>query len=257
MDWFVRFNNVITIISFVVNAILIVKVMEKGYAYFTKKRYVKKVLGYNKEAIQISFSVFEKKETDNTNTNFVTYSGIVAINNIITLLTNINYKFYLSERKNEAKNEMNIGGFYANKIVNAYFIQYFANFKYLTGNDRKEVYEKHYADMRMFQFTEDGTKGFMVGDVFLEVADRITDFAFFIKLVESDFNNDNEKTVHIVFGGTAIGTIKATEYLLQHCKQIYEMYGEKHYFFALEINLLDNSINYSRGIIDLTNEMFE
>lgn len=44
--------------------------------------------------------------------------------------------------------------------------------------------------------------------------------------------------------------------LLTHYKQIYKKFGNDHYFFAIEINLVDESINYSQGIIDFTDEMF-
>ena len=72
-----------------------------------------------------------------------------------------------------------------------------------------------------------------------------------------DFKNDNNKTVYIVFGGGNIGTVKATEYLSMCYKQIYKKYKTNHYFFALEVNKIDNSINFSKGIIDLTDIMFK
>lgn len=179
------------------------------------------------------------------------------MNNVINLLNIIGQKFYLVEKPIDAKNEINIGGFSANKKVNAYFVKYFSNFKFIETKAKEEAYKKHGVDMRMFEFNLKGKKGFRIDDIFLETTSRISDYAFLIKLVKEDFKNDNEKTVHIVFGGGDIGTIKATEYLLTHYKQIYEKFGENHYFFALEVNRIDNSINYSKGIIDLTEKMFK
>ena len=82
------------------------------------------------------------------------------------------------------------------------------------------------------------------------------DYAFLIKLTPDDFNNECKKTVHILFGERSIGTIKATEYLMTQYKEIYKKYRNNHYFFAIEINLIDNSFNHKRGIIDLTQDMF-
>ena len=160
------------------------------------------------------------------------------------------------EKPIDEKNEINIGGFSANRKVSAYFAKYFKNFKYIEAKEKEECFKKQDIDMRIFEFNEEGKKGFRIDDVFLETTSRISDYAFLIKLVKSDFKNDNEKTVHIVFGGGDIGTIKATEYLLTHYKQIYEEFGENHYFFALEVNRVDNSIKYAKGIIDLTDRMF-
>ena len=258
MSYLNYFNNVITIISFIVNIMFVVPAMVKIYIYFTKKRYVKKVLGYGNEAVQISHCTFLLETYTHSQNNFITYASVIAMNNVINLFNIINQKFYLVENPIDVKNEINIGGFTANKKVNAYFIKYFSNFKYIDSIKKKAAYEKHPVDQRIFEFSIDDKRGFKIDDdYFLDTTGKISDYAFLIKLVKSDFKNDNEKTVHILFGGGDIGTIKATEFLLTHYKQIYEVFGEKHYFFALEINRVDNSINYSKGIIDLTDRMFK
>lgn len=256
MAHIICFNNFITILSFLLNLLLIVSGVARGYMYFTKKRYVKGVLGYDNTPVQVSQSIFEIEGGSGIKKNYVTHGFLIAMNNIVNLFNVINQKFYFAEGQEDAKNEVNIGGFYANKRVNAYFKKYFPQFKYLDKKEKEEAYRQHYMDIEMFEFTNDGTKGFKVGNIFLETTYKKSDYAFLIKLVKADFNNDNEKTVHILFGGDEIGTIKATEYLLTHYKQIYELYGENHYFFALEISGIDNSINYSKGIIDLTDRMF-
>ena len=90
----------------------------------------------------------------------------------------------------------------------------------------------------------------------METKHNKIDYAFLIKLTPDDFNNECKKTVHILFGGRAISTVKATEYLRTQYKEIYKKYKSNHYFFAIEINLIDNSFNHKKGIIDLTKEMF-
>ena len=75
-------------------------------------------------------------------------------------------------------------------------------------------------------------------------------------MVESDFKDDNNKVVHILFGAGDRATYIASQYLSTHYKQIYHTFRNEHYFFAIEVNLVDESVNHSKGIIDLTNEMF-
>lgn len=90
----------------------------------------------------------------------------------------------------------------------------------------------------------------------MEVEYGFKDYAFFIKMVDSDFKNEDNKTVHIIFGASDRATYIASQYFLTHCKKIYEKFKGNHYFIAVEVNLVDNSINHSRGIIDLTEDMF-
>ncbi|WP_304960620.1 hypothetical protein [Thomasclavelia cocleata] len=249
------FNNIITILSFVVNLAFIIPFALKIYNYFTKKTYIKKVLGYKKDSVQISNSTFTlKAQTGLTNT-FIKYSAVQATNNIINLFNIIEQSFYLVEDIKDAKNEMNIGGFLGNNKVNAYFVKYFEGFKFVTHIEYKTAYDNFPIDQRVIEYSSDKV-GFKIdNDTFWET-DKI-DYGFLIKLINSDFKDDYEKTVHIVFGGSDIGTLKATEYLLTHYKQIYKKFGNNHYFFAIQINCIDNSIDYSKGIIDLTEKMFK
>ena len=93
------FNNIITILSFVVNLAFIIPFALKIYNYFTKKTYIKKVLGYKKDSVQISNSTFTlKAQTGLTNT-FIKYSAVQATNNIINLFNIIEQSFYLVEYK--------------------------------------------------------------------------------------------------------------------------------------------------------------
>lgn len=172
------------------------------------------------------------------------------------LLNSVNQRFNLIDNNQESKNEINIGGFMTNKSVNAYFIKYFSSLKYVINIKYKEVYDKYPINKAIVDYSSDKF-GFKIdNEVFLETNSKICDYAFLIKLTKSDFKDDNEKTVHIIFGGSDVGTLKASEFLFTHCKQIYQKYGKNHYFFAIEINRTDESINYTKGMIDLTDRMF-
>ena len=144
----------------------------------------------------------------------------------------VNKKFDLTENSINPQNEINIGGFVPNKKVNAYFSKHFPNFKFVASTERKSRYIKYTINQELIEYS-DKENGFLVGtDIFLKI-DKTTDYAFVIKMKSGDFKNDNNKTIHIVFGGGNIGTVKATEYLLMYYKQIYKKYKTNHYFFCI------------------------
>lgn len=256
MNHISTFNNIVTIISFVVNITFFIPFVLKLYSYFTNIKYIKYVLGFSNEKAQIKNSIFHLSEPTGTLNNFITYSSLQSINNVVNLLNAVNQEFSLIDNGLENRNEINIGGFMTNKSVNAYFIKYFKNFKYVTNIKYKNTYDQYPINKQVIEYASEKF-GFKIDNkVFLEAGSKISDYAFLIKLTKSDFKDDNEKTVHIIFGGTDIGTVKASEFLYSHCKQIYSKYKKNHYFFAIEINRTDDSINYTKGIIDLTDIMF-
>lgn len=214
-------------------------------------------MGFSNEKVQIKNSTFCLQEPIGVYNNFITYSSLQSINNVINLLNIVNQEFNLIDNGQENRNEINIGGFMTNKSVNAYFIKYFKSFKYVTNIKYKNAYDQYPINKQIIEYTSEKF-GFKIdNELFLEAGSKISDYAFLIKLTKSDFKDDNEKTVHIIFGGSDIGTVKASEYLYTHCKQIYRKYKKNHYFFAIEINRTDESVNYTKGIIDLTNVMFK
>ncbi|MCI8347782.1 MAG: hypothetical protein HFJ12_07590 [Bacilli bacterium] len=178
------------------------------------------------------------------------------MDNILSIFNIINQSFSFTSQVDNARNEICIGGFLPNKRVNAYFIKYFNNFKFYVDDKLKNDYEKYPIDTQMLIYSK--TKiGFKINEnTFLETKLDKIDYAFLIKLTPDDFKGECNKTVHILFGGRAISTIKATEYLKTQYKEIYKKYGDNHYFFAIEINLIDNSFNHKKGIIDFTKDMF-
>ncbi len=143
-----------------------------------------------------------------------------------------------------------------NKRVNSYFINYFKHFKYYIDLKYKSYYEKITCYSTILEYTVDKYGFYINENRFLETIPDKTDYAFLIKLTPDDFNTKTYKTVHILFGGRAISTVKATEYLQTQYKEIYKKFNNGHYFFAIEINLIDNSFNHKKGIIDLTKDMF-
>lgn len=257
MNYVIFFNNIMVLLSFVVNIFFLVPLICNVYKYFTQRRFIKKVLDYNKnKPVQIYQSTYTYNTIEGYTYDYITYNSLECMDNILNIFNIISQKFLFTTQEDSANNEICIGGFLQNKRVNSYFIKYFSNFKYYVNEEFKKPYEEYPINTQIIIYSKNKT-GFMINkNIFLETkADKI-DYAFLIKLTSDDFNNECKKTVHILFGGRSIGTIKATEYLRTHYKEIYKKYKNNHYFFAIEINLIDNSFNHKKGIIDLTKDMF-
>lgn len=248
-------NNIIAIISFIVNLFFLIPFIYKVITYFTRIRYIEKILAYNNEPIQIYQSIFQFTVADGNRYSNIECSSLEEINNVLKVFDFKIQKYVFTNHEDSARNEMCIGGFYYNKRTYSYFIKYFNNFKIYVN----EKYEKEFKNDKIdtqFIVYSNNKFGFEINEDFLYTEENKKDFAFLIKLTPNDFGNDNKKFVHILFGGTYIGTIKATEYLKSYSKEIYKKYKNGHYFFAVEINLIDNSFNHRAGIIDLTDRMF-
>lgn len=256
MNYVTFFNNAMGVLSLIVNIFFLVPFIYKIYKYFTQKRYVKKLLAYNKEPVQIYQATYMFDTIEGDTRDYITYDYLRCVDNILSIFNVINQQVSFINQFDNARNEICIGGFIPNKRVNAYFTKHFKKFKYYVDEKYKNDYDKLPVDTQICYFSKDKT-GFKIGEsLFLETLIDKTDYAFLIKLTQDDFENGCDKTVHILFGGKSISTIKATEYLRTQYKEIYKKYKNKHYFFAIEINLIDNSFNHRLGIIDLTNELF-
>lgn len=260
MDTINIFNVFITIISFIINIFFIIPFIVKIFDYFLDKRFIKKVLNFSKGPVQIYPSTYALQANLNKTYTFISYEFLKSLNNISKILQSTRQKYNIVDVNLDtiSKDEINIGGFITNKKVNVYFSTHFKNFKFISDIKYKEEHDTYTIDKSMIEYdTKDF--GFRMNnnkDCFLETNDR-NDYAFLIKLVNSDFKDDYNRCVHILFGGGSIGTIKAAEYLSTHYKQIYKKFRNNHYFFAIEVSRIDGSINHARGIIDLTDIMFD
>ncbi len=248
------FNNIITVISFLANIVLILHYIKKAYIYYTDKRYLKKVLGFDDKTVLVTHSTFKFLTGQENVSSYITYDSLRAINKVIDMLNSQKIKFDLIGNK-DSQNEVNIGGMLTNKRVGNYFRNHFKNFKYVASKDREEIHRTYSIEQSIVEYSTGSTTGFKINGEMLPI-DNSTDYAFIIKLLPDDFQDEMKKTVHIIFGSKNIGTVKAAEYLATHYKQIYRKYKDKHYFFAIKVNCNNSSINYAEGIKDFTNEMF-
>lgn len=248
------FNDIVVLISFIVNLYFLLPLIYRIYNYFAKKRNILKILSYNNDPIQIYEPMRELKTVDEKDRYYISCDSLKSIHNLISIFSLVNKKFIFINQDDNARNEICIGSFLNNKRTNSYFFKYFHNFTYYVNIEYKEEYSKYPMNTTMIVYCKEKT-GFRIGNGnFYETINGQIDFAFLIKLTPMDLNTN--KVVHILFGEKANTTFKATEYLKTHHKEIYQKYKNNHYFFAVEINLIDNSFNLKKGIIDFTDEMF-
>ena len=248
------YNDFITIISAIGNVVLICPYAKKVINFYKDKRFLKNVLGFNDKPVLISHCIFNFSTGKNHEHEYITKESLEATNKVIDLLHRQDIQFTLLDNS-DSQNEINIGGMVANKRVEKYFKNHFKTIKYVASKDREEAYKEWGVNREFVEFSTDKT-GFKINNKILLETNELVDYALLIKLVPTDFKNENDKTVHIIFGGSNIGTVKAAEYLSTHYKQIYKKYKRNHYFFAIEVNRIDKSINYAKGIIDLSEIMF-
>ena len=224
----------------------------KMYNNRINKNYIKNVLSFNNKPVKIHLSADAHCIVEKHICNFISYDSLERIENVLNMFRIINQEFTFTRQDDDIENEMCIGGFWGNMTINMYFNRFFNNFCYYS--DKRQ--NNHIIYGNRIHYFENKT-GFKINkNTFLETKFNNTDYAFLIKITPNSFEGMNNNTIHILFGGTDNSTIKATEFLRTQYKEIYKKYKNGHYFFAIKLNLSDNTIDYKNGIIDLTGEMF-
>lgn len=222
------------------------------YNNYINKNKIKRVLSFNNKPVKIYLAADAHMIVEKRMYNYISFNSLERIDNILNMFGIINQKFSFIREYDDIKNEMCIGGFWGNITINMYFNRFFNNFQYYCNKEQNH----HIICRNRISYSKDKT-GFKINEyTFFETRLDKIDYAFLIKITPNDFKGMNNKTIHILFGGTDIGTIKATEFLSTQYSEIYKKYKDNHYFFAIKINLIDNSIDYQENIIDLTKEMF-
>lgn len=249
-------NFVITFISVSINIFIGFMWLKHKFDYLFNTRYLKKLLAYTDEPVQIYQAVNDYISVEGFHSKIISIDSIEGLYNIINMLSLVGKEYKFVNQNDTCKNEICIGGFLYNKRVNSYFLNHFGNFKYYINTKYKDYYEKTTSNSPILKYTNHKFGFYIDETLFLEIIPDKKDYIFVIKLTPDDFKM-GEKTVHILFGGRLISTLKATEYLYSQYKNIYKKFKNKHYFFAVEFNLVDNSFNHQKGIIDLTEKMFK
>lgn len=80
-----------------------------------------------------------------------------------------------------------------------------------------------------------------------------TDYAFLIKLCTNDLGM--KKTVHLIFAGSDIGTLVATDFFTKNYIELYKYAKKDHYFIVIKVHKTNKSVAIP-SIEDLTEQMF-
>lgn len=249
-------SQFLTVVSVIINLVTFAVLLKNGIKYLTDLRFLKKVLGIQNKCTIITYSIFEASMQERFKYRTVTYKAILAMGKVIRLLEKFKYKYEFSGSTREygVCDEIHIGGPLTNKAVNTYIITHLPGFKFYTQNYRKKRFEKYPINKHFIQYN-DNAIGFELkkgqDEIFLEHSEY-TDYAILIKLIPNDFCNTCSKTVHILFGGTDTGTLKAVEFFETYYKAIYKKFSSNHYIIAVPVNLVDGTFDLSKGFFDLT-----
>ena len=255
-------NFVITSISVSINIFIGFMWLKHKFDYLFNTRYLKKLLGFKNEEVVITQSVFEPSMISGITHNMITYESALGLVNVTTMLKTCNYKYRIYEESSGKSDEFNIGGPTCNKKVNVYMVTFFPNFKFVTPLADRQKYDKYPINKHFIEYSQNDT-AFKIykkhsGDVVynFKIDSKYNDIIFLIKLTSQDFGGNFEKTVFITFGGFNKGSLYSSHFLKIYYKKLYKDFQNNHFFIAIPFNNIDNSFDWSKGIIDLTSIMF-
>lgn len=257
LEWLDNINSFITIISLLLNLGALVVCLKKAYHYIVDIRKLKILLGYKDKYIIVSQSLFVHsmiKGLEEYADCMMTYNSVLALNKVGFFLKKCNIEYDIFSNSNIYLGEMHLGGPITNKYVNSYMNYFFDNFKYVVPFDKRKEYENYPINTQVIEYSENRW-GFKFYDKIYNL-DSKTDYAVLIKLTKTDFKNQFEKTVHIIFGGSDVGMLKGVEFFENHYKILYEKFKKDHYFIVISIDRVNGNIIFSNGIEDLTDIMF-
>lgn len=261
-------SGIVTIISTLISIAAIFPYFPTFWKWITDKRILKSVLNSKNKFFLITQSLFKPgmvSEQIPEHYVFVTKGSVICLEKIIRNLLNVGCDYEIYETSQKKIDEIHIGGPITNEKTNEYIFEKFPNFYFVDEKDKKPQYEyfQKYKMHDNFIMYRDDFRGFIIykdnkkTDPIKLPIDELIDYAFLIKMKSDDlgFQSDN-KTVHLLFGGTEIATTVAVDFFTKNYKEIYKRAKNKHYFFAIPVSLTTRT-PLVFGIRDLTKYMFD
>lgn len=252
-------STVITILSLIIN---FATYIPKFFKWLTDRRYLRAVLlGKNKHFI-ITQSLFRPGMISSTsieNYTVVTENSVISIQKIVKLLEKTKISYDVLQTNKEHYDEIHVGGPISNINTNAYVTQYFPNFHFVDQKSRQYQHENYYNIHRSLIDYAETFHGFLITasndnqSTYKFPVDDENDYMFLIKLTSRELNC--EKTVHLIFGGSDIGTLVATDYFTKCYKNLYKLAKKDRYFIAIPVHRTNKSAAISK-LIDLSKSMF-
>lgn len=251
---------VVTIVSLVANIITFIPRLLK---WITDKRYLFTILSPINKYFLITQSLFRPEMLSSNfiyNCTLLTENSAISIQKVIKLIDRLKIRYDVFSTSQEHYDEIHIGGPISNAHTNAYINQFFPNFHFCDSPSKKENHMNHYKIHKSIIEYSSNFQGFVI-DVAKKgqnrrmrfAVDSENDYMFLIKLTAEDLGCN--KTVHLVFGGSDIGTLVAADFLSKYYKRMHALQRNKHYFFAVPVHKTNQTAATSM-ITDLTEHMF-
>lgn len=259
-DYINAISAAITAISIFANAATYIPSI---YKWITDKRYLNAVLSSKNHHVLITQSLFGPGMISPHfmyNHTLLTKKSVISIQKITKALDKIKIPYDVFNTEKEAYDEIHIGGPLTNINTNAYIKQFFPNFHFCDFENKKNDYENFYKIHQSIIEYSNNFYGFIIenlneheGQKSKFPISKETDYMFLIKLTSKELGYS--KTVHLIFGGSDIGTLVAADFFAKQYKTLYEQEKGKRYFLAIPVHKTNKTAAAST-IINLTETMF-
>lgn len=212
---------------------------------------LKKVVSINKKCL-ISTSVHKM----NKDISLQTTTEVYTISYIFNLLSKINIDvdvipFHHISEHNKPSDEFCLAGSLANERTEYLLKEYCSKFNFVTKENHKEFSNKNIElkshidnHSSMFIF------GYYIGKEFNPVPED-HEISFLVKL-KTNYN----KTIHLIFGVSSLGTAASAYYLSRNYEDIYKKFGGKNYFIILKTSKKLGGHKYVTLYKDVTSNIF-
>ena len=258
---------IIDLISNIINisalAIVIQASLMRFFTWATDKRYLHAILSSRNKQFLVTQALFGPGMIASSFTLdyiLLTENSVIALHKVTKTLEKNKIRYDLFNTSTQYYDEIHLGGPISNIHTNAYIEQFFPDFHFCDYLAKQENHENYYKIHKSIIEYSDNFHGFIINKVInnqpqriLFPTDKESDYMFLIKLTSEDLGCS--KTVHLVFGGSDVGSLVAADFFARHYKKIYSKQKDKHYFLAIPVHRTNQSAAISM-IQDLTEVMF-
>ena len=253
------FSSFFTVVSIVLDLFTYIP---QFFNWLSSKRYMRAVLDSENHHILITQSIFGPgmiSKTFTRNYFVITKRSAISIWKISKFLDAAKISYQIFETDENQFDEIHIGGQLTNVHTNAYIYQFFPNFYFVDKPCNKEQHEKYFNIHTECIKYSDEFNGFLIekkdekSTSTLFPVNKETDYIFLIKLKITNLSIN--KTVHLIFGGSDIGTSVAVDFFTKNYKDIYKLAKKDQYFIAMQVHKTNQTAAIS-SIQDFTARMF-
>ncbi|HDD44712.1 MAG TPA: hypothetical protein ENG63_07630 [Candidatus Desulfofervidus auxilii] len=244
-------TKLITILAGVISSLLAVFLVE-SYLIVKRKihrRRLKKVLSFHGQVCHIIAPIYHQELKN----GLIHYRDAYAFSHLFELCHRLNVEgklipFHKISDVAEADDLIVVGGPLSNKITSNYLRKYCPGFQLIYEKEASEFKELPAAANVRY------VTGFRCGKHVL-MANDDEEYGILVKITEKEL--DQERTVHIVFGYSGIGTGAAAYFLWKYYGKLFKKFGENKYFIAMKVSRHESYKSISATYIDLTSDAFE